>query len=199
MNGDDDKLYAEALARFQALFARAGKTGLREPTAMNLATVDAGGRPSSRMVLLKQVDAQGFVFYTNLKSRKGRELAGNPNAALCFFWEPLMEQVRVEGVTEPVSSQEADAYWITRTRDSQIGAWASDQSEPLAARELLEKCFEEIKARFHNRPVPRPSHWSGYRLRPGLIEFWVGVDFRLHQRTCYRKRGQAWSVTLLNP
>jgi pyridoxamine 5'-phosphate oxidase len=196
---DEQECYAEAMARFQALFARAGEAGLREPTAMNLATVDADGRPSSRMVLLKKVDERGFVFYTNLESRKGRELAGNPNAALCFFWEPLMEQVRVEGVADPVSDEEADAYWATRSRDSQIGAWASRQSEPLDSRESLEKRFDEIKARFRNRPVPRPPHWSGYRLRPALIEFWVGADSRLHQRTRYRKRGETWTVDLLNP
>ncbi|HEY5701158.1 MAG TPA: pyridoxamine 5'-phosphate oxidase [Gammaproteobacteria bacterium] len=199
MTGSTDPRYVEAIARFQTLFSRAGECGLREPTAMNLATVDGSGRPSSRMVLLKQVDERGFVFYTNKKSLKGRQLEINPAAALCFFWEPMMEQVRIEGVTESVTDDEADTYWASRSRDSQIGAWASHQSEPLDARETLEKRFEDIRARYSAEPVPRPSHWSGYRLVPDMIEFWVGVDFRLHQRTCYRKQGQAWTVTLLNP
>lgn len=199
MNDSADKLYAEAIARFLALLDRAGQSGLKEPTAMNLATVDGDGRPSSRMLLLKHADEHGFVFYTNRQSRKGRHLAGNSSAAICFFWEPLMEQVRVEGVTESVSDDEADAYWITRSRDSQIGAWASRQSEPLDSRESLEKRFDVIRARFQDQPVPRPSHWSGYRLHPDLIEFWVGSEFRLHHRTRYRKRGGSWMVELLNP
>lgn len=199
MNGEDDGLYAEAIARFQEVLARASATGLREPTAMNVATVDADGRPSSRMVLLKQADAQGFVFYTNMTSRKGRELAANRGAALCFFWEPLMEQVRVEGVAGLVSDEEADAYWSTRSRDSQIGAWASRQSEPLESRESLKQRFEEIRTRYQSRAVPRPPYWSGYRIEPDSIEFWVGADSRLHHRTCYRKRGNTWTVELLSP
>lgn len=199
MTGEADRLYTEAIARFSDVFSRAAKSGLKEPTAMNLATVDDGGRPSSRMVLLKQFDEHGFVFYTNKNSRKGRQLASNSNAALCFFWEPLMEQVRIEGVSQPVTVEEADAYWATRSRNSQVGAWASQQSEPLDAREALEKRFADISERYSNQTIPRPPHWSGYRLVPELIEFWVGVEFRLHQRTCYRKQGQRWMVTLLNP
>ncbi|MDX1514697.1 MAG: pyridoxamine 5'-phosphate oxidase [Gammaproteobacteria bacterium] len=199
MIDDADVLYGEALERFRSLFERAGETGLKEPTAMNLATVDAQGRPSSRMVLLKHFDEHGFVFYTNRNSRKGRQLGGNPNAALCFFWDPLMEQVRIEGATVTVTNEEADDYWKTRSRNSQLGAWASFQSEPLDSRDTLEARFAQMRERFAEQPIPRPPHWSGYRMVPELIEFWVGVEFRLHERTCYRKAGRAWTVSLLNP
>lgn len=194
-----DKNYLQAIDRFQSVYSRAKSSGLKEPTAVNVATVDPEGRPSSRFVLLKAVDQSGFVFYTNYSSRKGRQIQQNKHVALCFFWEPLMEQVRVEGKAEEVSATEADAYWETRRRNSQIGAWASQQSEPLDQRATLERRFEEFKQQFGDRAVPRPPQWSGYRVVPELIEFWVGVDFRLHERTCYRKSGDVWTMTLLNP
>ncbi len=199
MSATGDPLFVEALGRFEQVFMRAKESDLKEPTACNLATVDANGRPSSRFVLLKGFDQNGFVFYTNFNSRKGRELRANPKAALCFFWEPLYEQVRIEGTTAPVSDEDAQAYWVTRPRESQIGAWASNQSEPLDARETLESRYEQISKRYEGQDVPRPPHWSGFRLAPDMIEFWRGIAYRLHERTCYRKRDGAWTVTLLNP
>lgn len=196
-----DKLYGEALSRFGELYARAGNCGIREPNAMNVATVDARGRPSSRVMLLKGYDERGFVFYTNHDSRKGRDLAAVPRAALCFYWEPLLEQVRIEGSVETVSEEEADDYWATRPRDSQIGTWASHQSEPLDSAAALEKRIAEIAQRYRGQIVPRPTYWSGYRVVPDMIEFWRGGEYehRIHERTCYRLRGEVWTVSLLNP
>lgn len=199
MTGKRDPRFAEAMGRFAELFARAGESGLKEPTACSLATVDATGRPSSRIVLLKSFDDRGFVFFTNFNSRKGRELLADPRAALCFFWEPLYEQVRIEGQVRPVADQEADDYWVTRPRDSQLGAWASHQSEPLEDRATLEARFRELKARYGGQEVPRPAHWSGFRLAPDMIEFWRGIAYRLHERACYRRQNSGWTVTLLNP
>jgi pyridoxamine-phosphate oxidase len=192
-------LYGEALQRCAELLERAKHCGLMEPMAMTLATVDARARPSARTVLLKKLDERGFVFYTNKNSRKGRELAGNPKAALCFFWQPLMEQIRVEGVVETVSDEEADAYWATRSRASQIGAWASDQSQPLDRRETLEARATEYGQKFAGVAVPRPMHWSGYRVVPDLIEFWRSRPGRLHERICYEKVEDSWTRILLNP
>lgn len=199
MNDSMDPLYQEALDRFEEVFARARESGLNEPTACNLATVDASGRPSSRIVLLKSFDADGFVFYTNFNSRKGQELRANPYAALCFFWEPLYEQVRIEGRASAVSEQEADSYWATRPRESQIGAWASEQSVPLDSRATLESRYQQLKERYDGAEVPRPPHWSGFRLEPRAIEFWRGIAYRLHERTFYKKENGRWSATLLNP
>lgn len=196
-----DTLYAQALKRFAELYARAGKCGITEPNAMNLATVDSRGRPSSRVVLLKDYDQRGFVFYTNQNSRKGRDLAAVPRAALCFYWEPLLEQVRIEGSAESVSRQEADAYWTTRPRNSQISAWASKQSEPLDSNATLEKRMADIEKKYRGKSVPRPLYWSGYRVVPDMIEFWQGGEYqhRIHERACYLKQGEAWTMTLLNP
>lgn len=199
MNASADPLYREAIQRFEEVYARARETDLKEPTACTLATVDAEGQPSSRYVLLKGFDLEGFVFYTNFNSRKGRELLANPRAALCFFWDTLYEQVRIEGKARPVTDAEADSYWATRPRESQIGAWASRQSEPLDARAALEARYEETTRRYQGKTVPRPPHWSGFRLAPDMIEFWRGIAYRLHERTCYRRQGQAWTVTLFNP
>ena len=189
----------EALDRFDALFRRAAACGLNEPSAVTVATVDADGRPSARVVLLKGYDASGFVFYTNTRSRKGLELAANPRAAMCFFWDPLMEQVRVEGAVGAVTDVEADAYWASRHPGSRIGAWASDQSEWLESRAALEARVAAYADEFGDGPVPRPPHWSGYRVAPIRIEFWRSLPSRLHERTCYLLEGGEWRVSLLNP
>jgi pyridoxamine 5'-phosphate oxidase len=172
---------------------------LPEPTAMTLATVGADGRPSARVVLLKSVGTDGFVFYTNVLSRKGRELAGNHHAALCFHWQALEEQVRVEGSAAAVPDAEADAYFATRPRISQLGAWASEQSEPLAEYAILEERLREADARFSGRDVPRPPHWSGFRLTPVAIEFWRNRPFRLHERERFERDGAAWRMMRLYP
>ena len=189
----------EALDRFDKLFRRAATCDLNEPSAVTVATVDASGRPSARVVLVKGYDASGFVFYTNTLSRKGRELSVNPRVAMCLFWDPLMEQVRIEGRVSPVTDAEADAYWAGRHPGSQIGAWASDQSERLESREALEARVAELAERFGDGLIPRPSHWSGYRVAPDRIEFWRSLPNRLHERTCYSLEGGEWRVSLLHP
>jgi len=172
-----------------------------DPNAMILSTVGAEGRPSSRVVLLKGFDAEGFVFYGNLGSQKFRELQARPWAALNFHWKPLERQVRIEGPVAQVSDSEADAYFATRPRGSQIGAWASKQSEPLGSREELEARVREFDARYAGREVPRPAHWSGFRLAPDRIEFWKAGQFRLHDREVFRRSrpGAPWSVQHLYP
>ena len=189
----------EALDRFDALFKRAAACDLNEPTAVTVATVGADGAPSARVVLLKGYDASGFVFYTNTLSRKGHELAANPRVAMCFFWDPLMEQVRVEGRVSPVTDAEADAYWNSRHPGSRLGAWASDQSEPLESREALVARVAAFAERFGEGPIPRPSHWSGYRVAPNRIEFWLSFPDRLNERTCYSLEGGEWRMSLLAP
>lgn len=196
---DTKGLYSEALARFGELLDAASATDLREPTAMMLATADADGRPSARTMLLKRFDEQGFVFFTNSHSRKGRDLDENPWASLCFFWQSLMQQVRIEGPVVPISADESDSYWHTRTRDSQLGAWASQQSDPLEDHKLLEHEVSKYQARFLNQPVPRPPHWFGYRVIPERIEFWKSGWHRLHERVLYEKVPDGWSKTLLFP
>lgn len=192
----------DPIARFERLLAAAvavDRAALPEPTAMTLATVGADGRPSARVVLLKSVGADGFVFYTNLRSRKGRELSGNPHAALCFHWQVLEEQVRVEGTVTQVPDAEADAYFATRPRISQLGAWASDQSAPLDRYETLHARLREAEQRFDGMEVPRPPHWSGFRLTPDRIEFWKNRPFRLHERERYEWDRDAWRVVRLFP
>ncbi|WP_422505613.1 pyridoxamine 5'-phosphate oxidase [Stenotrophomonas sp. GZD-301] len=196
-------LYAEALSTFAGLFEEAKASREVEPNAMTVATADAGGRPSARTVLLKAFDARGFVFYTHLASHKGRELQENPHAALLFLWRSLREagiQVRIEGAVEQVADAEADAYFASRPRMSQIGAWASLQSETLASREAFDARVAEVEARFDGQDVPRPAGWSGLRVVPQRIEFWYGAQFRLHERWCYEidPAGQ-WSKRLLFP
>jgi len=177
----------------------AEKTELNDPNAMSLATVDAEGRPSLRMVLLKGFDERGFVFYTNLESKKGRDLAGNPEAAICLHWKSLRRQIRVEGTTEPVSAEEADAYFASRPRGSQIGAWASAQSRPLEGRFELERKVGETAARFGIGTIPRPAHWSGFRLVPRRLEFWQDRPFRLHDRLVYNRGETGWTTERLYP
>ena len=184
---------------FQSWFAEAVRAEPQDPNAVALATADASGRPSVRMVLLKDADARGFVFYTNLESRKGLELQANPRAALCFHWKSLDRQVRVEGGIEPVAEAEADSYFASRDRASQIGAWASQQSRPLESRFALERRLAEFTAKFHIGTVPRPPFWSGFRLVPETIEFWQERPFRLHDRTVYHRDGSAWSARKLYP
>ena len=190
------------MAKFIELLERARRTpAIAEPTGMTLATVGADGRPSARVVLLKGADAAGLVFYTNLNSRKGRDIAARPDVALSFWWPPLESQVRFEGRATRVSEAEADAYFASRPRESQLGAWASNQSEPLARREDLEARFAELWRKYEGKPVPRPPHWSGYRVAPLAIEFWHNRPSRLHQRELYTRDrpGAPWTMTLLNP
>ena len=192
----------DPIARFQALFAEAKRIPadkLPEPTAFSLGTVDANGRPSVRIVLLKEVDERGFVFYTNHESRKGRELLASRRAALCFHWQLLEQQVRVEGSVTTVTDAEADAYFSSRARGSQLGAWASIQSRPMDHPDDLDRRLAEITARFGDAPIPRPPHWSGFRVVPERIEFWKGMPSRLHVRHVYTREGNGWTTQRLYP
>jgi pyridoxamine 5'-phosphate oxidase len=192
----------DPIVRFQSLLARATQVPreqLPEPTAFALGTVDGAGQPSVRIVLLKDVDQRGFVFYTNFESQKGRELIASPRAALCFHWQPLEEQVRIEGRAEPVSDAEADEYFASRPRGSQVGAWASIQSQPMRNAIDLDTRVREMEQRFAGGPVPRPPHWSGFRVVPERIEFWKGKPSRLHVRHLYIRRGNGWTVERLYP
>ncbi|WP_027285038.1 pyridoxamine 5'-phosphate oxidase [Rubritepida flocculans] len=186
-------------ALFADWMAEATKTEPNDPNAMCLATATPDGRPSARMVLLKGQDARGFVFYTNLDSRKGGELAANPRAALCFHWKTLARSVRVEGPVEPVTAEEADAYFATRARPSRIGAWASKQSRPLEGRWALEKAVAEYTLKFGLGEIPRPPHWSGFRVLPERIEFWRDMPFRLHERRVFHRTDEGWREELLYP
>jgi pyridoxamine 5'-phosphate oxidase len=190
---------SDPIARFTALLEKARRTDLAEPTAMALATADVEGRPSVRMVLLKGVDARGFVFYTNLESRKAVELMANPFAALCFHWQPLEVQARIEGRVEAVPAEEADAYFASRARGSQVGAWASRQSRPLPSYADLLASVAEIQERFGDGTIPRPAFWSGFRLVPGRIEFWTARADRLHEREAYTMTPDGWERILLYP
>jgi pyridoxamine 5'-phosphate oxidase len=194
-------LYAEALDTFAQLIEQAKAAGDPDATAMTLATADAQGRPAARTVLLKAVDERGFVFYTNYQSRKGLQLTENPHAALLFLWKTLRDQVQVkiEGTVEPVDLAEADAYFASRPRPSQIGAWASLQSQTLDSRDTFEARIDAFEKKFEGMEVPRPPHWSGYRVVPEMIEFWYGARFRLHERQHYERVDGVWRKRMLYP
>ena len=189
----------DPIAEFKKWFAEAEAAEPVNPNAMTLATCTVDGRPSARMVLLKDVSDQGFTFYTNLESRKGTELANNPLAALCFYWKALARQVSIEGSVEAVDDVEADEYFASRSRMSRIGAWASKQSRPMTGRFELEKRVAEFTAKFHVGAVPRPIFWSGFRIVPKTIEFWQEHQFRLHQRVLYTRAGDGWKMETLYP
>ena len=204
-NGDNramsaPDLYPEALATFAQLFDEADAAGEPDRTAMTVATASLDARPSARIVLLKAFDRRGFVFYTHLDGRKGDEIAANPRVALCFHWKSLLRQLRIEGRAELVSDAEADAYFASRPRGSQLGAWASKQSETLDARDTFEQRLTKAELEFHGRDVPRPARWSGLRVKPEKIEFWYGADYRLHERWLYeRNRAGDWNKRMLYP
>jgi pyridoxamine 5'-phosphate oxidase len=197
----DAPMDPEILQTFQQLQSQAYDVGEPDPTAMTLATADAGGRVSLRAVLLKHVDARGFVFYTNIESDKGRQLDANPRAALCFLWMRLRNQVqvRIEGEAEAVSDADADAYFATRPRESQIGAWASIQSRTLPDRATFDTRMREFEQQFEGVAVPRPPYWSGRRVCPDMVEFWYGARYRLHQRDRWELVDGGWQRRLLYP
>jgi pyridoxamine 5'-phosphate oxidase len=189
----------DPLALFDQWLAAARDAEVNDPEAMAVATAGPSGGPSVRMVLLKGHDRRGFIFYTNEQSAKGGQLAANPRAALLFHWKSLRRQVRVEGGVDRVENAEADAYFASRSRDSQLGAWASDQSRPLDSRETFEQRFEEVERQFDGKDVPRPPHWGGYRVSPDRIEFWTDRPHRLHERRLFTRSGDGWTEGLLYP
>jgi pyridoxamine 5'-phosphate oxidase len=193
------EMAADPITQFEAWFETAKQGGVHEPNGMVLATVDADGQPSSRVVLLKIVDQRGLAFFTNLESRKGRALAANPKAAATFWWGPLERQVRFEGVIEPVAAAEADTYFQSRPEGSRIGAWASPQSRVIENRTALEALEQAATARFAGGTIPRPPHWGGYRLVPHAAEFWQGRQNRLHDRFRYHRSGDDWTLERLAP
>jgi len=193
------KIHRDPLLQFQRWFNEASENGIILPEASCLSTIDENDYPDGRMVLVKSFDQYGFIFYTNTKSRKGKQLQRNLKATLTFYWEPITKQVRIQGDVSQVSDSTADSYFSTRSRGSQLGAWASDQSAPLGSREELEGKFRDYDKKFSGREVPRPPHWSGYRLSPRRMEFWIGRDDRLHDRFLYERFGDLWKTKRLYP
>lgn len=187
------------IKQFQLWFEQARSVDILEPNAMTLATASKDGIPSARIVLLKGVDDRGFTFYTNYESRKGQELAANPQAVLVFWWEPLERQVRIEGTVEKVTKQETEEYFHSRPRGSQLGAWASPQSQVISSRDVLETRLEDITHTYQEQEIPRPAHWGGYRVIPHAIEFWQGRPNRLHDRLRYRLNQDHWAIERLAP
>jgi pyridoxamine 5'-phosphate oxidase len=194
-----DDLHPDPVEQFRLWFDVATAAGVPEPEAMTLATADADGRPSARMVLLRGFDGRGFTFFTNYESRKGLELAANPRAALVFYWHALERQVRIEGTVERTSDAESDAYFHSRPPGSRLGAWASAQSRPLPDRDALEATLARMTTDHPDGNLPRPPHWGGYRVVPDTVEFWQGRPSRLHDRFLYSRRGAAWTIQRLSP
>jgi pyridoxamine 5'-phosphate oxidase len=192
----------DPIERFRSVYALAEKIDrsiLPDPSAMSLGTVEEGGQPSVRIVLLKGFDERGFVFYTNFEGRKGRHLLANTKAALCFYWPTINIQVRIEGTAAKVADEEADAYFATRHRLSQIGAWASRQSEPLETPTALDERVRNYERKFEGKDIPRPKYWSGFRVWPERIEFWKGKPNRLHERQLYTRVGAGWKIQTIYP
>lgn len=190
---------ADPIAQFTGWWDEAVNSKIEEVNAMTLATVTSEGRPSARIVLLKGFDENGFVFFTNYQSKKGKELEENPHAALVFFWKELERQVRIEGGIEKISEEDSDAYYQSRPAGSRIGAWASPQSEVIEGREILENNFKALEKKFEHTSIPRPGHWGGYILRPSMIEFWQGRSSRLHDRIQYSLKESGWVIERLAP
>ena len=184
---------------FESWYTEARKTELNDSNAMTIATADAAGQPAARMVLLKGYSADGFIFYTNQESRKAADIAANPKAAILFHWKSKRQQIRIEGSLSTVPDETADAYFATRGRDSQLGTWASDQSRPLENRATFEARFEQVKARFDGKDVPRPPYWSGYILTPVRFEFWQDREHRLHERRTFSRDANDWTEGMLYP
>ena len=190
----------DPIQQFEVWFKEALDSEVKEPNAMTVATTNSEGQPSARIILLKGFDEKGFVFYTNYNSKKGIELAQNPNVALVFLWKELERQIRIEGVTKKVSSIQSTEYFQSRPKGSQIGAWASPQSQIVESRLQLENNYEELKEKYKNKLIlPKPTHWGGYVVQPKLIEFWQGRSSRLHDRICYTAQGEQWSIERLAP
>lgn len=191
--------HPDPIEQFRRWFGEALGADLHEPNAMTLATATPGGRPSARVVLLKGFDERGFVFYTNYEGRKAREIEANPHCALVFYWGELERQVRVEGRARRVPGEESDAYFESRPRGSQLGAWVSEQSRPAESREVLERRLRALEAEYGGREIPRPQFWGGYRVEPEVVEFWQGRENRLHDRLAYRRSGSVWERERLQP
>jgi pyridoxamine 5'-phosphate oxidase len=196
---DDRSVDPDPVVQFQRWLLEAESAGVPEPNAMTLATATAGGLPSARIVLLRGVDRRGFVFFTDDRSNKGRELTDNPRAALVFFWQPIERQVRVTGAVSRIAEHDSDAYFGSRPRGSQIGAWSSEQSAVIAGREVLDRAVRTAEERYHGGPVPRPPYWGGFRVEPDQIEFWQGRPSRLHDRLRYSRVGDLWRIDRLSP